>query len=70
MPKDPFTLSDVREPTLTIVCQPCGERGRYAVSRLMEKYGNARLTDLRHTLANCEIAWNVVPLGGICRFES
>jgi hypothetical protein len=43
--------------------QPCGERGRYAVSRLMEKYGNARLTDLRHTLANCEIAWNVVPWG-------
>jgi hypothetical protein len=27
MPKDAFTQSDVREPTLTIVCQPCGRRG-------------------------------------------
>src|ERR1700677_613431 len=28
--KDAFTLSDVREPTLTIACDPCGRRGRYA----------------------------------------
>ena len=26
--KDAFTLADVREPTLTIVCEPCGRRGR------------------------------------------
>jgi hypothetical protein len=48
-----FTLSDVREPTLTIVCQPCAMRGRYNVERLMAKHGDARLTDLRHALANC-----------------
>jgi hypothetical protein len=40
MAKDAFTLSDVREPTLTIVCEPCG---RYDVARLMEKYGDAKL---------------------------
>jgi hypothetical protein len=53
MPKDAVTLSDVREPTLTIVCQPCGCRGRYNVERLIAKHGDARLTDLRQTLANC-----------------
>src|SRR5260370_833901 len=48
-------LSDVREPTLTIVCEPCGRRGRYAVARLIEKYGaDAKLPDLRLALANCE----------------
>jgi hypothetical protein len=26
MPKDGCTLSDVLEPTLTVVCQPCGRR--------------------------------------------
>jgi hypothetical protein len=48
-----FTLSDVREPTLTIVCQPCARPGRYAVVRLIEKHGDARLTDLLQTLADC-----------------
>jgi hypothetical protein len=43
MPKDAFTLSDVREPTLTIVCQPCGRRGRYNVERLMERHGDAKI---------------------------
>jgi len=27
-----FTLSDVREPALTLGCQPCGRRGRYTTS--------------------------------------
>ena len=52
MPKHAFTLSDVREPTLTIVCEPCGGRGRYSVARLIAKHGDARLTDLRQALAN------------------
>jgi hypothetical protein len=46
-------LSDVRGPTLTIVCEPCGRRGRYSVARLVEEHGDARLTDLLQTLANC-----------------
>jgi hypothetical protein len=53
MPKDALTLSDVREPTLTIICQPCGRRGRYSVARLMAKHGDAKLTDLRAIIANC-----------------
>ena len=47
------TLSDFRVPTLSIKCEPCGRRGRYNVARLMEKYGDAKLPELRHTLANC-----------------
>jgi hypothetical protein len=55
MPRDgSITLSDVREPTLSVVCGPCGRRGRYSVARLMEQYGgDAKLTDLLHTLADC-----------------
>jgi hypothetical protein len=36
-----------------IVCEPCGRRGRYSVGRLMESHGDAKLTDLLQTLANC-----------------
>jgi hypothetical protein len=46
-------LSDVRNPTLSIVCEPCGRRGTYGVARLMEQHGDAKLTDLLLTLANC-----------------
>ena len=53
MLKDALTLSDIRELTLTVVCEPCKRRGRYNVERLMAKHGDARLTDLRRTLANC-----------------
>jgi hypothetical protein len=53
MPKDAFTLSDVREPTLTIVCQPWGRRGRYNVERLMERHGDAKILFLLPTLTNC-----------------
>jgi hypothetical protein len=54
MPRDgALTLSDVREPTLTIVCEPCARRGRYAVARLLEEHGDAKLTDLLGMLATC-----------------
>jgi hypothetical protein len=53
MPKDAFTLSDVREPTVTIVCQPCGRSGRFSVQRLMEKYGDARILYVLPKIANC-----------------
>jgi hypothetical protein len=46
-------LSDFRVPTISIECEPCGKRGRYNVARLMEKYGDIKLPDLRHVLANC-----------------
>jgi hypothetical protein len=54
MPRDgALTLSDVRDPALSIVCEPCGRRGTYNVARLMEQHGDAKLTDLLQTLANC-----------------
>ena len=54
MPRDgALVLSDLRQPTLSIVCEPCGRRGRYSVAKLMEEHGDAKLTDLLRTLANC-----------------
>jgi hypothetical protein len=39
MPRDgSLVLSDVRAPTPTIVCEPCGRRGRYSVERLIAKH--------------------------------
>ena len=47
MPRDGSPiLSDVRSPTLAIVCEPCARRGRYAVTRLFEEHGDAKLTEL------------------------
>jgi hypothetical protein len=54
MPKKAFTLSDVREPTLTIVCEPCGRRGRYNVEKLMAKHGDAKILYLLADLTNCD----------------
>ncbi len=48
MPRDGAqTLSDLRDPVLSMVCEPCGLRERYDVERLMRQYGwEAKLTDL------------------------
>jgi hypothetical protein len=55
MPRDALTLANVRSPTLTIVCQPCGRRGRYNVQRLIAAHGtDISLPELKTTLANCE----------------
>jgi hypothetical protein len=58
MPRDGArSLSDVREPTLTIACKRCGRYGRYSVARLMAAHAaDAKLTNLLVTLANCEKA--------------
>ena len=54
MPRDgSLVLSGVRAPTLTIVCGPCGRHGQYNVERLMAEHGDAKLTDLLQTLADC-----------------
>jgi hypothetical protein len=54
MPRDgALVLSDLRQPTLSIVCEPCGRRGRYSVAKLMAEHGDAKLTDLLLALANC-----------------
>jgi hypothetical protein len=51
--RDYLTLADLRTPTLSIECEPCGRRGHYSVARLIEQYGDVKLPDLRHILANC-----------------
>jgi hypothetical protein len=48
-----LVLSDLRQPTLSIVCEPCGRRARYSVAKLMEQHSDAKLTDLLVTLAYC-----------------
>jgi hypothetical protein len=48
-----LTLSDLRNPALSIICEPCGRRGTYSVARLMELHGDAKPTDLLQTLVNC-----------------
>jgi hypothetical protein len=54
MPRDgSMILSDVRGPTLTIVCAPCERRWRYNVGWLMAEHGNAKLIELLATLADC-----------------
>jgi hypothetical protein len=45
------TLSDARDRALSIACEPCGRRDD--VARLIERHGDAKLTDLLQTLANC-----------------
>src|SRR3984957_16737313 len=42
-----LVLSEVRVPVLSVVCEPCGQRERHDVERLMRQYGwDAKLTDL------------------------
>ena len=53
MPKDALTLSNVRQATLTIVCELCGRRGRYKVERLVAKHGDAKILYLLDTLTSC-----------------
>ena len=60
MPRDgAFVLSDLRSPTLSIVCEPCGLHRTYKVERLMGRHGDAKLTDLLQMLANCPKARSV-----------
>ena len=54
MPRDgALILSDLRQPTLSIVCEPCGRRGHYSVAKLMAEHGDAKLSDLLQALAAC-----------------
>jgi hypothetical protein len=51
--KDAFTLSDVREPTLTIVCEQCSRRGQYNVERLVAKHWDVKILFLLSMLTSC-----------------
>ena len=51
MPRDGArTLSDLRETALTVVCMRCGRQGRYAVAKLLEQHGDAKLPDVLEAL--------------------
>jgi hypothetical protein len=56
MRRDYLTLADLRTETLSIQCPQCGRFGRYNVAKLIEHYGDIKLPDLRHVLANCSKA--------------
>jgi hypothetical protein len=54
MPRDStLTLSDVLRPTLSVACRACTRHRRYAVATLLEQHGDAKLTELLVTLADC-----------------
>jgi hypothetical protein len=56
MPRDgSMILTRVRSPTLVLACAACGRRGRYRVAKLLMKHGDAVLTDLLRTLADCPV---------------
>jgi hypothetical protein len=52
-------LSDVRAPTLEIACRRCGRCGHHDVKLIAVDGGDAKLTELLVTLANCEKARSV-----------
>jgi hypothetical protein len=61
MPRDgSYILSDLRSPTLSIVCEACDRRGRFTVAKLMAEHGDARLTDLLVTLTDCPRARSAI----------
>jgi hypothetical protein len=43
-------------PRLAIICEPCGRRGRLNVARLLDKQGDAKLTEHAPALADYEKA--------------
>jgi hypothetical protein len=54
MPRDgSLVLSDVRAPTLTIVCEPCRRCGQYNAERLMAERGDAKILYPLAELTNC-----------------
>jgi hypothetical protein len=47
-------LSEVRSPTLTLICEPCKRMDIYSAARLWARHGDASLPDLRAFLsADC-----------------
>jgi hypothetical protein len=48
--------SDLAVPYLTLIREPCGRGGRLNLTRLLDQQGDAKLTDLMPTLANCDKA--------------
>ena len=48
-----ITPAAMRTPNVVVVCGPCWRRGRFAVARLIEKYGDTLMPDLLPELTKC-----------------
>jgi hypothetical protein len=54
MPRDTVFLSYLPGDVVWLVCEKCGRKGRYRIAGLIKKHGgDARLTYLRLTIAQC-----------------
>ena len=51
--KHPYPLRFSRSHNLSIECEPCGRHGRYNIARLIQRYGDMKLPELRYVLADC-----------------
>jgi hypothetical protein len=62
-----LTLSDMKSPFVVVACASCGRRGRFAVSRLLEKYGDdIAMPDLLPELTKCP-KWKSVSIYDRCK---
>jgi hypothetical protein len=53
-------LADVREPTIGVVCEPRGNRGRYNMERLIAEHGaDAKRIDLLNALVDSPVSRSV-----------
>ena len=51
---------------MVVVSGPCGRRGRFAVARLLEKYGDVSMPGLLPELTGCP-KWRSIGLYDRCR---
>lgn len=55
-----MTLSDVPQPTLELICEPCGRRGRYNVAKLGDlaaKLANRPKAQTFNIYDRCKVLW-------------
>ena len=48
-----LTLSDVRKPTISLVCSACNRRETHPVAKLIERYGDEALPEVLARIVNC-----------------
>jgi hypothetical protein len=56
----------MRASDVVAVCAPCGRRGRFAVARLIEKYGDASMPGLLPEMTKCP-KWKSVSIYDRCK---
>ena len=53
-----LTLSDVRKPTISLVCSACNLRETHPVAKLIERYGDEALPEVLPRIAHCPLLSN------------